>query len=267
MGSRYWLGTLYDWNIPTSLPAGLTWAKGQLEICPTTGREHVQLIVGFAKPQRLPSVKRLTNSPKGHWEPSRSSAADDYVHKDETAVIGTRFELGAKPFRRYSATDWESIRTSAKSGELDQIPPDVYVRYYTSLCRIAADHSSPVAIERECLVFWGATGTGKSLRAWTEAGMDSYAKDPRSKWWCGYRAQCNVVMDEFRGAIDVSHLLRWLDRYPVSVETKGGSKPLAATKIWITSNISPREWYPTLDQETVLALLRRLKITHFNKDL
>jgi len=77
----------------------------------------------------------------------------------------------------------------------------------------------------------------------------------------------HVVMDEFRGAIDISHLLRWLDRYPVSVETKGGSKPLACTTMWITSNISPREWYPTLDQETVLALLRRLKVTHFNKEL
>lgn len=97
--------------------------------------------------------------------------------------------------------------------------------------------------------------------------MDSYAKDPRTKWWCGYKGQQHVIIDEFRGAIDISHMLRWLDRYPVYVEKKGGSTPLAATTIWITSNISPREWYPDVDEATMEALLRRLTITHFNAPL
>ena len=35
-----------------------------------------------------------------HWEPTRSSAANAYVWKDETAVPGTRFELGKKPLNR-----------------------------------------------------------------------------------------------------------------------------------------------------------------------
>lgn len=71
-------------------------------------------------------------------------------------------------------------------------------------------------------------------------------------------------MDEFRGGIDVAHLLRWLDRYPCCVETKGSSRPLLARKIWITSNLDPRQWYPDLDEDTRAALLRRLNITHFN---
>jgi len=114
------------------------------------------------------------------------------------------------------------------------------------------------------LVFWGRTGTGKSHRAWDQAGAQAYVKDPRTKWWCGYRGQENVIIDEFRGVIDISHLLRWLDRYPVLVEVKGGSRPLCARKFWITSNLDPREWYPGLDADTLAALLRRLNITHFN---
>lgn len=66
------------------------------------------------------------------------------------------------------------------------------------------------------------------------------------------------------GCIDIAHLLRWLDRYPVIVEVKGGSQVLKAECIWITSNLDPRSWYPDLDQETLAALLRRLNITHFN---
>jgi len=181
MGSRYWIGTIFNWEIPSSLPVGVTWAKGQSEICPTTGRSHIQLVVGLAAPQRLSWLK--SNIAVGHWEPTRSKLADEYVHKEATSVPGTRFELGIKAFRRNVATDWDAIRTSAKSGNLDEIPSDIYVRYYNSLSRIASDNATPLALERECHVFWGATGTGKSLRAWTEAGVCAYSKDPRSKWY------------------------------------------------------------------------------------
>lgn len=71
------------------------------------------------------------------------------------------------------------------------------------------------------------------------------------------------MVDEFRGGIDISHLLRWLDRYPVIIEVKGASTVLNAKKIWFTSNIHPRQWYPELDAETVNALLRRMTIVEF----
>lgn len=106
--------------------------------------------------------------------------------------------------------------------------------------------------------------TGKSHRAWQEAGEGAYCKDPRTKWWCGYRGQASVVIDEFRGGVDIAHILRWFDRYPVLVETKGASVPLACTRIWLTSNVDPRDWYPDLDEATRGALMRRLKITHFS---
>lgn len=116
-------------------------------------------------------------------------------------------------------------------------------------------------MERICYVFWGKTGTGKTRRAWDEAGLDAYPKCSRTKWWDGYRNQESVIIDEFRGAIDVTYLLLWLDRYPVNVEIKGGRVPLSATKVWITSNLHPREWFPDLDGATWDALNRRLVIT------
>ncbi len=66
----------------------------------------------------------------------------------------------------------------------------------------------------------------------------------------------------------MAHLLRWFDRYPVSVEVKGSSRPLNATRIWITSNVAPIDWYRRdgqfLDEETLNALLRRLDVTEMN---
>jgi hypothetical protein len=95
--------------------------------------------------------------------------------------------------------------------------------------------------------------------------MDAYPKDPRTKFWDGYQGHDRVVMDEFRGDIDIAHLLRWFDRYPVNVEIKGSATVLRARQIWITSNLDPREWYPTIDEATKAALLRRLHITYFPK--
>lgn len=159
--------------------------------------------------------------------------------------------------------DWNRVLDHAKKCRFEEIPSDILIRYYGQINRIATDFCQPVGIEKQVYVFWGKTGTGKSRRAWNEAGVDAFPKDPRTKWWSGYRNQTNVVIDEFRGGIDISHVLRWFDRYPVTVEIKGGSTVLKAQKIWITSNIHPKEWYPTLDPDTTAALLRRLIITHF----
>ena len=122
--ARYWLGTLYDWAVLGELPEACCWLKGQQETCPTTGRPHHQVIAGFKRAVRRAFVLRVVGP--GHWEATRSAAADDYVHKDATAVAGTRFEIGAKSFRRNSPTDWEDVRQCAKAGDFDSIPADVW---------------------------------------------------------------------------------------------------------------------------------------------
>lgn len=223
-------------------------------------------MVHFERKQRLRGVKSFFG-PTAHCEPARSEAAAAYVHKDDTAVVGTRFELGRKPFNRGIPTDWDTVFESAKSGDFSAIPNDVKIRCYNQLKQIKKDYLVPVPIVRTCMVYWGATGTGKSRRAWEEAGMDAYPKDPCTKFWDGYQEHLHVVIDEFRGAIGISHMLRWLDRYPVIVEQKHGAGVLRAVRVWITSNVDPREWYPEADQSTRDALLRRLDITHFNGDL
>ena len=229
-----------------------------MEIGEDTGYRHWQLLLVLDRKQRLSYVRE--RFPGGHWELSRSSAADEYVWKETTRVEGTQFELGIRKLKRNCATDWELVRKSAQAGNLSEIPADVYVRCFHQLQSIKRSHVRPIAMLRECHVYWGKSGTGKSRRAFTEATELCYYKDPRTKWWDGYQGQPNVIIDEFRGTIDISHILRWLDRYPVSVETKGGSEPLCATKFWFTSNLDPKEWYPLLDEETFAALKRRFTL-------
>lgn len=218
-------------------------------------------MVHFRRKVRLRGVREVFGP--YHAEPTRSAAAREYVQKEDTRIAGTQFELGSLPMRRSERTDWDAVKASAQSGRLDSIPSDVFIRCYNQLRRVQADFATPVAVTRRVWVFWGCTGTGKSRRAWGEAGMDAYPKDPRTKFWDGYRSHKHVVMDEFRGAIDIGHILRWFDRYPVLVEVKGSAAVLVAEQIWITSNLDPRLWYPDTDEETKAALMRRLSIVHF----
>lgn len=243
------------------LPEPCCFLRGQYERG-ESGYEHAQFVAYFIRKLSLRQVIGCLGP--GHYESTRSAAADAYVWKDDTAIPDSRFEIGTRPHRRNSKADWDAIWASAVRGNLESVPASLRVVHYRTLRAIATDHMEPPAHERTCQVFWGATGTGKSRDAWLAAGMDAYAKDPRSKFWCGYRGQRHVILDEFRGGIDVSHLLRWLDRYPVVVEVKGGAQPLLATTFWITSNVSPSFWYPDLDAETLAALLRRLNVVQYS---
>lgn len=240
---------------------GTNWIRGQLEEG-ESGYLHWQVLVAFSSKKTLRQVK-LCFGEDSHWELSRSEAASAYVWKQDTRVAGTQFEFGSKPIRRNNPDDWESVWAAATRGDIMAIPASVRVQNYRTIRDIKADFAEPIAMERTCHVFWGPTGTGKSRTAWDRAGMDAYPKDPRTKFWCGYRDQSVVVIDEFRGGIDISHLLRWLDRYPVIVEIKGSSVVLRANTFYITSNVDPRNWYPDLDEETKEALLRRLNIVYF----
>jgi len=258
---RYWILTVPHHCFVPFLPVGIVWIKGQLELA-ASGFLHWQIVVAFSGTARLSRVRDTFG--EAHAELCRSSAADAYVWKDLTAVANTRFELGTKSLNRACQKDWDAIWESAKAGRLDDIPRDVLVRNYRTIKQIGVDYVQPTQMERTCSVFWGRTGLGKSKLAWEEAGFSAYPKSPSTKFWDGYRGQEHVVLDEFRGDIGVSHLLRWLDRYPVIVEIKGSACVLQAKKIWITSNLSPREWYPLVDEDTLNALLRRLNVVHFD---
>lgn len=243
------------------LPPGTVWIRGQLERG-DGGFLHWQLMVAFATKSSCAVVRRIFGP--YHAELSRSTAASEYVWKDATCIVGTRFQLGIQPTARNSTTDWDAIWALAKTGELESIPASVRVQSYRTLRAIGTDYAQAVAVVRRVRVYWGLTGTGKSRLAWEQAGLDAYPKDPLTKFWCGYRDQLNVVIDEFRGGVHISHFLRWTDRHPVIVEVKGGSQVLRATNIWLTSNLNPRDWYPEIDEATRDALFRRLEIVHFD---
>lgn len=261
----YWLCTIPHHSfVPYPIP-GTVWIRGQLERGSQGGEEgylHWQVLFTWTTKKSLRAVKQILGE-SGHYELAKSKRAREYVWKEDTRVENTQFEFGSEPIQRNEKKDWDKIWEHATQGQFMSIPADVRVRHYGTLQKIHGANCKPVGMERSCNVYWGKTATGKSSRAWREAGVGAYSKTPSTKFWDGYRDEEHVVIDEFRGQIAIHHLLRWTDRYPVIVEIKGGAIPLSAKKFWITSNLSPDQWYPNEDQETVDALKRRLNIINF----
>lgn len=261
--ARYWLCTLSSAHLlemPEALPEGVVWLIGQKEIG-EGGFEHWQFCIAFKSPVRRSAVTRLF--PGVHAEPTRSSAAEEYVQKEDTRVPGSQFELGAKPLNRNSKTDWEKVWVSAKEGKLEEIPPDIRIKYYNACKRIKKDHMiPPVDLLDVCGVWiWGPPGVGKSRKA-REDYPDSYMK-PCNKWWDGYQQQCHVILDDFDRNHKVlgHHLKIWADRYAFIGEDKGGSVSIRPAKIIVTSNYSIDEIFGD-DRVLCEALERRFVINH-----
>lgn len=91
-------------------------------------------------------------------------------------------------------------------------------------------------------------------------GDTCHRKAPDSRWFDGYDGHPVLLLDDFSGAsskMSLSYTLQLLDRYPITVEVKGDSVPLLATKIFITTNNHPSTWYKWTNRRIQYAALAR----------
>lgn len=217
------------------------------------GTPHIQGYVQLINKKRLNGMKGL--QPRAHWEKRRGTheEAEAYCTKADS-----RAQADAEPYRDGVPTrgagqrnDLLALKEAVDGGASEvqlwdehfgtMVRHDRAIKRYTVIKRQNARtwHTNTT-------VYWGPSGTGKSRRALHDGGTDAFwlpKPTGQTLWFDGYDGHKTVVIDEFYGWIARDQLQRMCDRYPLLVQTKGGTVPFVAEKIIITSNQHPRDWW------------------------
>lgn len=232
------------------------------EVCPSTGKAHIQGHVTFKRTYRLAALKKLHET--AHW--SKALCTDfNYELKGENVFVKDNRKQGERSDLKRAAAmmlDKKKVATIAREC------PETWVRYGKGLLHLASAVIEPRdgSIAPTVTVYYGRTGTGKSRKAREDLSLlgDRWVWTPaRGQWFDGYVGQENVIFDEFRGQLPLGMLLTLLDRYDCPVQYKGGTVEFNTLNIIITSPCHPRFWYEKLEHEdTWEQLKRRLTFIH-----
>lgn len=147
-----------------------------------------------------------------------------------------------------------------------EVHPEAYVRNGRGLLALQAvlcGRGGRGSIHVVCLV--GPTGSGKSKFVWDHFPADDIYTliEPNgpSVWFDGYVNQAVLLMDDFNGQRTIPGiqvLLKLLDRYPMTLQVKGGTTQKHWTMVYITSNLDVGQWYPSANDVHIEALRRRI---------
>lgn len=177
-------------------------------------------------------------------------------------------------FGKGNAEAWKEIHCLAKQGKLKEIQdtyPGQYYRAKRALDATCSENMAPLKDLEKLANYWvfGEPNTGKSTmaRKWfAEQYPDEkvYVKDARTKWFDGITHEHGCLLIEDPDKQDFERPGFWkrlLDKFPVRVETKGGSCEIRPKCIIVTSNHAPEDCFSGVDLEAMVARMEVVKAT------
>lgn len=251
---------LFTYNNPTHTPEDfqalleaaerVRYAIFQLEVG-ENGTPHYQGYVEYSSPQRFSYFHN--NFARCHLEKRAGTReqARDYCRKEDTRQAGP-WEVGNwSSGGSGSRTDLTGVVDACKTGSLKRVAeehPDAILRYSKGIQLLCRLHAPARADPPTVTLLYGLTGLGKThfVNSRWPIGPVTFKKAPDTRWFDGYYAQDVLLLDDFSGAsskMSLAYVLQLLDRYPFDIEIKGDTVPLLATKIFITTNIHPSNWF------------------------
>lgn len=246
--ARNWCFTLNNpvSNNPiTELPMGAKYLIYQIEEGENK-TPHIQGYIEFVNRIYFNRIKALL--PQGcHIEIARGSPEQNKTYCTKEPRLHGPYEYGTISKGKGHRTDLEALANQVlKKGSLIDVNPVDIIKHGKGLQLLASTIQPPYRPNLKVITIIGYTGLGKTFSI-----KDSYPENSYSPyygnngiWFCGYQNQPVLILDEFYEQVPLHKILQLLDPYPLRVETKGGTVPLHASIIFITSNATPDKWYP-----------------------
>lgn len=217
-----------------------------------SGTQHFQGYLELRVSCRYTKVISSTNLKGAHFEPRRGNRdqARDYCRKEESRVSGP-WEFGSWETSQGKRSDLadvvEAINRGDSVAEIAAANPTQFIKYHRGIEKLhAVVHPWPERTGDDpvsTILFLGPPGCGKTRRIRQLAGPDTFWKD-NGNWWWNYRGQRVVVFDDMSGSsVCYRDFKRICDRYPYTIEFKGGCMPLAATTFYLSSCSMPDRWW------------------------
>lgn len=230
------------------------------------GTPHLQGFICFKNPKMYSGLKRIPGFERMHFETMKGTVDQNITYCSKQ---GQYEEFGVKP-QQGKRSDLDEVISLVESGkrirDVAEECPIQFVKFHKGIERLITLQAPSRNWKTEVFWFWGPTGTGKSKKAFEMASESSfYVKDPTNKWWCGYEQQDVVIIDDYRRDFSTfACLLRLMDRYPMTVESKGSTTQFASKKLIITTPKGPSDTWEGRTEEDHGQLLRRIEhVVHF----
>ena len=244
------------------------------------GTDHLQGYLECLGRKRLSQLRDFI--PRAHFEIRRGSQAQAiaYANKEDTRVGGPW--TAGEPFqsRRGYRTDLDEmaqrIYDGASQEEIQVDYPGLSFQYRRQIAEVKREQrrahwSKRPRSDMEVYVFWGDPGTGKTRSVYESEGYDRvYTLNTSTNgavWFDGYDGEPVLLIDDYRGWIRFQEFLKILDIYPYRLPVKGSFDYAAWSRVYITSNHAPEDWYREESGHCFAALRRRFtRVQHFSAD-
>lgn len=248
MSSRCWCYTLNNYSLEEQLAVETIDCRYHIYGIEVgeAGTPHLQGYIEFGSVKRLSGCKKLIV--RAHWEPRKGTReeARNYCMKDNEFMEFGEWGAGGQGKRN----DIERLVTAIKEQKsvmeiIDEMPQVAAnnLRFMDRVIAVTEKERTRDFRRVEVCALIGDAGCGKT-RIVHEICSGVFTVNAGEAFpFDGYEGEDAILIDDFYGDIKYHELLRILDGHQYRVNIKGGHRYAQWTKVFITSNKEPKDWY------------------------
>jgi len=195
-----------------------------------------------------------------HYEATYGTAKQNikYCSKEDKAP----FTHGKPESKQGERSDIAVAMHAVAAGEpmlkIAEDHPQVWAQYRRALDEYRGMKQAKRTWPTQLIFLWGPTGTGKSMHAMELEPTAVFWAD--KKYLNGFHGEEVLLFDDFdHESMHWQTFLTITDRYPMTINIKGGFANFAPRTIIFTSNSDPLTWFQTAPAATREAIHRRIE--------